>query len=288
MCCYSFGRRLPRWQHRILAAQPLVPVLRGAFVRRVDAFEPVCGWRQWREWERWLRRREGRVTDWVHVRSQWGKVRSSGLGLGRMSVPQVFVTVEPQVTAVLHPTGRTGTFRVPALRDRATSGRWLLRSFDPVPRFHRTPRWDPVALVAVAQEASQLLDKELTRPEGIPAHWRPMHGDFVPWNLREDRAGVLWLIDWENAGWAPPWADVMRYAVAYQSIFQSRPEEIVRTVLEAFRETSPDVMAEAALFWTAHPNLQRPEAQLQSKGQMGDYRRSQVEHAALMQIVAFR
>lgn len=283
MCCYSFGRRLPRWQQRVLAAQPLVPLARRVFITRVRSFEPVCGWEQWRAWERWLRRREARVVRWVHVRSQWGKPRSSVLGLGRTTEPHVFITIEPRGSAALHPSDPTATFRVPSLRDQAASGSWLLRSFDPVPRFHRTPRWDPLAVAEVAEEASRLLEPKLVRASGVPAHWRPMHGDFVPWNLREDSRGNLWLLDWEDAGWAPPFADLLRYAVAYQSVLSSQAPAIARTVRRAFPEFTDEALAEVASFWVAHPNLKWPvsDAAL-SKGKIGDFARSRVEYETFL------
>jgi hypothetical protein len=285
MCCYSFGRRLPRWQQRALAAQPLVPLARRMFLTRVRSFEPVCGWEQWRDWERWLRRREARVRNWVHVRSQWGKPRSSVLGLGRTTEPHVFITIEPHGSAALHPSDATVTFRVPSLRDQSLCDRWLLRSFDPVPRFHRTPRWEPAAVAEVAEEASRLLDTKLARGCDIPSHWRPMHGDFVPWNLREDRNGNLWLLDWEDAGWAPPSADLLRYAVAYQSMRISQAHAIARTVRRAFPDLAGEAMVEAASFWTTHPNLRRPESGATlSKGKIGDFARSRIEYDALMLI----
>ena len=51
------------------------------------------------------------------------------------------------------------------------------------------------------------------RPDGVPAHWEPAHGDLTPWNLRRvgaalGRTGrVPWLLDWEDVRWAPPGAD---------------------------------------------------------------------------------
>jgi len=47
----------------------------------------------------------------------------------------------------------------------------------------------------------------LPRPTGTPHHWVPMHGDLTPWNVRRLADGNLGLLDWENAGWAPPGAD---------------------------------------------------------------------------------
>lgn len=288
MGCYSFGRRIPRWQQSILARQSLVPVARRAFLTRVDAFEPVCGWATWRQWERWLRRREARVTRWVHVRSQWGKPRSSMLGFGRGAEPHVFVRVEPVDRAVLHPTSTASAFRIPLLRESAVIGSWLLRSFDPVPRFHMTPRWEADTLTTVARQASALLEKELARPDGTPAHWRPMHGDFVPWNLREDRTGTLWLLDWEDAGWGPPYADVVRYAAAYQSISTAEPDQMASRIRDAFPRVPADGIAEAALFWTSHANLEQPPAPAQlSTGQTADFRRSRREFDALTRVARF-
>jgi hypothetical protein len=285
MCCYSFGRRLPRWQQSLLAAQALVPLVRRTFLTRVHSFAPVCGWELWFEWERWLRRREARVLKWVQLRSQWGKPRSSMLGLGRSAEPYAFVTVELEESAALHPSGATVTFRVPSLRDSAVRGPWILRSFDPVPSFHRTPNWDPELVAAVAEEASRLLEDEVERTADIPPHWRPMHGDFVPWNLREDRDGALWLRDWEDAGWAPPYADLVRYAVAHHSIRHPRARVIARTVRRAFPDVSAEAMAEAAAFWTRHPNLRRPDSvSMLSKGQAGDVARSRIEYDALVQL----
>ncbi len=45
----------------------------------------------------------------------------------------------------------------------------------------------------------------------MPGHWRPMHGDFTPWNLRASGGGQLTLVDWEDAGWGPPRADEVLY-----------------------------------------------------------------------------
>jgi hypothetical protein len=285
MGSYSFGRRIPRWQQSVLAALPLVPVARRAFLTRVETFEPACGWTQWREWERWLRHREARVAEWVHVRSQWGKPRSSMLGLGRGAEPHVFVRIEPVDRAVLHPRSTSRAFRIPLRRDHAVSGPWLLRSFDPVPRFHKTPRWDPGVLVTVSREASALLEDELVRPDGIPAHWRPMHGDFVPWNLREDHGGVLWLLDWEDAGWGPPYADLVRYAAAHQSISSSQPGHLAEMIRDAFPSVPAEGLAEAALFWTRHANLEQPDDPVPlTTGQTADVRRSRREYEALIRI----
>jgi O-antigen/teichoic acid export membrane protein len=48
-------------------------------------------------------------------------------------------------------------------------------------------------------------------PAGVPARYRPMHGDLTPWNLRRSREGRVVLFDWEHAGYGPPHADLVRY-----------------------------------------------------------------------------
>src|SRR5690606_20954278 len=59
------------------------------------------------------------------------------------------------------------------------------------------------------------------RGPDVPPHWRPMHGDLTPWNLRETM-GRLFLIDWEHVKWAPPHADNILYRVAAAATGVSR------------------------------------------------------------------
>jgi hypothetical protein len=86
------------------------------------------------------------------------------------------------------------------------------------PRLHRPPVAPPIE--AITGEIVAALET-LPRPAELPAHWRPMHGDFTPWNLRESGYG-LFLIDWEDAGWAPPRADELYYR-ATESALRRRP-----------------------------------------------------------------
>jgi hypothetical protein len=50
-----------------------------------------------------------------------------------------------------------------------------------------------------------------------------MHGDFTPWNLRQLRGGALVLVDWENAGWAPPGADEVFYRATWAALRHRLP-----------------------------------------------------------------
>jgi aminoglycoside phosphotransferase (APT) family kinase protein len=87
-----------------------------------------------------------------------------------------------------------------------------------------------------------------------------MHGDFVPWNLREDSQGQLWLLDWEDAGWGPPLADLVRYAVAYHSLGWNRPARIAAVVAQTVGVESLPALAEVASFWLSHRNIDPEEA----------------------------
>ena len=91
---------------------------------------------------------------------------------------------------------------------------------------------------------------------GTPAHWRPIHGDYVPWNLREDDRGQLWLLDWEDARWGPPLADLVRYIVAYHSLGWSSADRIATVVRRTVGAESVEALLEVATFWLSHENLQ--------------------------------
>lgn len=73
----------------------------------------------------------------------------------------------------------------------------------------------------VARELSQILLAAIERPEGTPAHWLPAHGDFSPWNLRTDLSRSVRVIDWEDAGFAPPGTDVLYGALTAHATFGS-------------------------------------------------------------------
>jgi hypothetical protein len=71
----------------------------------------------------------------------------------------------------------------------------------------------------VVAEVGELLAPVLDRPVGTPGHWRPCHGDLAPWNLRVARGGRVWVVDWEDAGFAPPGADELYSRLTAQITF---------------------------------------------------------------------
>ncbi len=66
-------------------------------------------------------------------------------------------------------------------------------------------------------EALPWLDRDLDdrlgsleRPDSVPDHWTPCHGDLAPWNLRRTPFGLA-LFDWEATGYAPAGFDRGHY-----------------------------------------------------------------------------
>lgn len=87
-----------------------------------------------------------------------------------------------------------------------------------------------VADEMIVEEIQERLGK-LPRPVEIPEHWKPMHGDLTPWNLRAIRDERPRLVDWEDAGWGPPGADLAllratRTAVLGTALQPAEPEAV--------------------------------------------------------------
>jgi hypothetical protein len=107
-------------------------------------------------------------------------------------------------------------FQVPEPIHSGSAGGWhYLISTPLLAGLHRPPRNPP--LRAILEELGAAL-ADLPRPSTTPGHWRPMHGDFAPWNLRERRRGPLVLVDWEDAGWGPPGADEVFYRATWAAL----------------------------------------------------------------------
>ena len=282
---YGFGRRLATWMQTALAWQVRMPGVRRLVAEQIVEEPPVCGWTHWHRIEEDVRRRNKLSwLSWVHFRSQWGKERSKMLGLDGNGAPHVFVVVEPQtrenLTERLPP---TRSFRVATCIDSFRDDRWSVRLYEPLPRLHRPARLDAPRIRRVSEEASRALEQLLPRVHGIPSHWRPMHGDFVPWNLREDSQGQLWLLDWEDAGWGPPLADFVRYVVAHHSLGWTRPARIAADVAQTVGVESFPALAEVASFWLSHRNIDPEES-----GARVSRRRAKESARASREIEAFR
>ena len=206
------------------------------------------------------------------------------LGLASDGTPRVFVVVDPHGRTNLTDRIRsTHSFRVITCVDSFSYENWSVRLYEPLPRLHRPARWDASRIRLVSEEASEALEQLLPRGEGIPSHWRPMHGDFVPWNLREDSLGQLWLLDWEDAGWGPPFADFVRYVVAYHSLGWTRPASIADIVAQTVGLPSLPALTEVASYWLSHRNIDPVES-----GESVSRRRARDTARAAREVAAFR
>lgn len=121
-------------------------------------------------------------------------------------------------------------FSVPTLLDHGEVDGWSYLVTSPLPPGrHRMLR--PAPVPETADEIAWALSG-LARPEGVPTHWRPMHGDLTPWNLRATSQGT-WLIDWETAGWGPHHADEVLYRAVAAGLGRPVPGSAPADVAEA-------------------------------------------------------
>ncbi len=120
-------------------------------------------------------------------------------------------------------------------------GELKLLALSPLPsRPHYVAKHPPIEVIA--QEIGAALSS-FPRSNGVPSDWRPMHGDFAPWNLRSFGRAGLFLLDWESVGWAPPGADEVFYRAAAATL--------------GFKEPGGNQFVEAIDFWAkrfAGPN----------------------------------
>jgi hypothetical protein len=259
---YAFGRRLPRVVQTVIALQVRFPLFRQLVSQRQPRVEPVCGRELWHELADGVRRRNPNLSgEWLHFSSQWDKQRSSFIGLNTSGKPEVFLTIEALDNPSRGPVSAAASYRVPACRHAFRHGDWSVREFEPLPPFHRPARWEPTRIRQVAADVSRALEGRIDRPPDVPAHWRPMHGDLVPWNLREDEDGQLWLLDWEDAGWGPPLADLLRFILAHSSLKRSSPTWIAAQVRSRLAQESEVALAEATTFWLRHHNFLPAQAE---------------------------
>ncbi len=122
------------------------------------------------------------------------------LGFVKVSCRQAGISMERRV---LESAGRTVGFSVPGVLGGGTVDGWHWVALTPLPPvIHRLVVHPDVE--GLSHEVRELLEPVL--PPGPPG-WEPMHGDFTVWNLRCIGRRRPWLLDWEDAAWAPRGAD---------------------------------------------------------------------------------
>jgi hypothetical protein len=104
---------------------------------------------------------------------------------------------------------QSGPVTVPRVVAHGTTPPWTWLVSTPMPARPHRPAVHRVPLDAIAEWLHHALGAALgPRPPELPSHWLPMHGDFAPWNLRRYAGGPLVLLDFEEAAYGPPRADV--------------------------------------------------------------------------------
>ncbi|HKT57436.1 MAG TPA: phosphotransferase [Microbacterium sp.] len=140
-----------------------------------------------------------------------------GVAFARLHPEAARIRREFEVVSGVH-RARPRTFRVaePIAADDGALPWMLTRS---VPNYPLGPLRSARRRGAVADELGGILAGVLDRPAGVPAHWVPAHGDFTPWNVRTDLARRVYVIDWEDAGYAPPGVDALYGALTAHTTF---------------------------------------------------------------------
>ena len=101
------------------------------------------------------------------------------------------------------------------------SGGWSWIGTDSLPNYPLGAVRSTRVRNRVASEITSILDQVLPRPADVPSHWNGSHGDLSPWNLRTTIRGAVRVIDWEDAGYAPPGSDELYGALTAHETFRT-------------------------------------------------------------------
>lgn len=245
---YGYGRNIPFVVRLGITAVIRLPWVRWLVVSESD-FAVPCGEDTLAEVLDELEISQSRSI--VFYQSEWQSERFSCL-IYVWDELLGFLQVRPQGDQHPYPHEQASAFRFPAVKGEALVNGWHARLLEPLPAMHRPYSWNSDVMPEIASQASKVLSRVLPRPEETLENWLPLHGDLTPWNLRVDRRGRLWLIDWEFARWGPPLADLLRYAVTDLTISWVDPKLIAREVSERLGGNDA-ALREAAEFWLSHP-----------------------------------
>jgi glycosyltransferase involved in cell wall biosynthesis len=214
---YSACRARALWTQRAagLVAAIFGP---GALWGRSFAWSPMMTAAEWEELASLWRGELGTFDDMAGYSRLQASRGGLALLLLRKGAPIAFVKLRQGDAAELANEWRALTaveqyrpraFQAPAPLRFGSVGGWNWLAAAPLPSGLHRPSQRPPLPEILGEIAAALAGSH--RPLGTPDHWRPMHGDFAPWNLRQLRGKSLALVDWEQAGWAPPAADEVFY-----------------------------------------------------------------------------
>jgi hypothetical protein len=131
-----------------------------------------------------------------------------GVGFVRITADREKAEREFAVMRGVHAAGPS-TFTIARPIGWGDAAHWAWVGTQSVPNYPLAAVRRPALRLAVTQEIGAILDDVLSRPAHTPPDWRGSHGDLAPWNLRTDLAGVVRVIDWEDAGFAPVGVDLL-------------------------------------------------------------------------------
>lgn len=230
MTLYTASRPVPVLAHQVLwwtariSRGRLVPGRRESWAAPLpaDTFTEL-----WREWTAMI----GRTPEAVAVYKRPQSERSGltlllcagdSSALVRVRADAATLVRERQISEVAA-TVLPSAFRVPHLIDAGTVDGWSWVGYELIARRPHLPVRAEVR--GLYDQISELVESVVERRLDVPPHWRGAHGDLTPWNLRRSHSGV-WLIDWEDAGWAPPGADAV-YFRAVVAAMRRRPVSVM-------------------------------------------------------------
>lgn len=116
---------------------------------------------------------------------------------------------------------RPTTFTVARPAGWGATDEWAWLATESVPNYPLGAVKRADTRTTVITEIGDILDDVLVRTEDTPADWRGSHGDLSPWNLRTEVGGAVRVIDWEDAGFAPPGVDELYGALTAYLTFGS-------------------------------------------------------------------
>jgi len=245
----------------------------GLLPGRQTGFQPPLAPEPWSELQSQWRCRIGRWNAMVlYLRPQSGRrgfavllLRDGrGLAFVRVSADPNRTAREFAVMSAVH-AARPRTFRIarPLASGTASGCGWM--AVESGPNYPLGAVRRPEVRRRVVAEVGGILTAALDRPAGTPDHWQACHGDLAPWNLRVALGGRAWVVDWEDAGFAPPGADRLYSELTAQITFGGRavtdvdPECIdwMTTVISARRSPGERADSENARLLAALARLPR-------------------------------
>ena len=228
-----FAQRLLYLGVRVLGSGA-IPGRRESWTDPVD--EPV--------WEELLETWHELFGSWdsiaLYHRPQIGRVGFSGLLLDR-GRGVAFIRVSPTPDRIEREfaamegicSAGPSSFRVARPRAWGITQSWGWLATESVPNYPLGALRSEARRHGVTNEIGTILSAVLERPADVPAHWVPGHGDFAPWNVRTELSGRVWVIDWEDASYAPPGADRLYSDLTAQTTFgYGRPESAPRETVD--------------------------------------------------------